>query len=281
MNGYGTLAEMLRSSGYAEERFSRDPVRQEFDPAAFFEQVKAHIIEEVQKANAELHKRGLASIERVLVPCYLGRLCLTFGTALMCCVDFEVSKGRTTFVIVGPPNRREILRKEYPFSRGPAKLEVASTQSARNHTISYGPAAVASAIVSQILETGIRLTQKRAQPIDPAPVTLDEPHFAEFWISLASLLRSYTALHGASDNRQAEIETAGATIIARQAEKWLILKRHHAIVTWTRENGMSGAFEFTEHGTLRGDAGDEPMDLVVEQWARDLMHREPLVQIGN
>lgn len=164
---------------------------------------------------------------------------------------------------------------------GLAKLEDASIRSTAKNAPLHGPAAVASAIVSEIIEMGIRLTQKRAQPIESAPVTLDEAHFAEFWVSLSSLLRSYTALHGSSNNRQAEVETAGAIITVRQAEKWLILKRHRALVTWTRENGRSGALEFTEHGTLRGDAADEAMDLVAEQWARELMHVEPLVQIGN
>jgi hypothetical protein len=39
--------------------------------------------------------------------------------------------------------------------------------------------------------------------------------------------------------------------------------------------------EFTEHGTLRNELADEAMDMVAEQWARELMQRPPLVQIGN
>jgi hypothetical protein len=38
---------------------------------------------------------------------------------------------------------------------------------------------------------------------------------------------------------------------------------------------------FTDHGTLRSDDADEAMDMVAEQWARELMQHEPLVQIGN
>jgi hypothetical protein len=93
----------------------------------------------------------------------------------------------------------------------------------------------------------------------------------ELWISLASLLRSYTAMHGLSSVHQAIVDLGSEKIIVRVAEKWLILTREHQIVTWTRENGESGTHELTESGTLRGPASDEAMDLVAEQWARELM----------
>ena len=262
MNDYSTLAERLRDSGREEELGNVD--KRQLDPGAFFEEVKARIIEEIDKANAELQKRRLAPIERVLVPCYLGRLCLTFGTVLMCCVEFDTTRGQINSVIFGPPNRRELSRKEFPLPGG-----------------TRGPEAVAADVVSEILESGIRLTQKRNHHAQNSMTGDEEPHFAEFWISLTSLLRSYTAMHSSNGSHQAEIESAGHTITVRQAEKCLILKRHHAIVTWTRENGESGALEFTDHGTLRSDAADEAMDMVAEQWARELMHRAPLVQIRN
>ena len=101
---------------------------------------------------------------------------------------------------------------------------------------------------------------------------------AELWISLASLLRSYTAAHGLNGNRQATIELGGERILVRHGESWLDLKRNGATVTWKREDGSGGMLELTEAGTLRGPAGqvpmDEPLDLAAEAWARELM-REP------
>jgi len=274
------LAERLSISDHRHEERKRI-WNEEFDPGAFFEQLKQHLIEEVTKANAELHKRRLVPIERVLVPCYLGRLCLTFGTIIMCCVEFDAARGRIISAIIGPPNRWELARREYLLSNGRAKLERSFTPHPDRTPEAGGPDQVASDIVAEILETGIRMSQKLAQRPQTPLLRRDEPHLAEFWISFASLLRSYTALHASNGNGEAEIESGGNTITVRHAEKCLVLKRHFAMVTWTRENGSSGTMEFTDHGTLRSDTADEPMDLLAEQWARELMHREPLVQIGE
>lgn len=93
----------------------------------------------------------------------------------------------------------------------------------------------------------------------------------ELWTSLASLLRSYTAMYGLASIHQAIVDLSSEKIIVRVDEKWMILARNHEIVTWTRENGESGTLELTESGTLRGPANNEAMDLVAEQWARELM----------
>lgn len=103
--------------------------------------------------------------------------------------------------------------------------------------------------------------------------------YGELWISLASLLRSYTAVHGLSLNRQAAVEFDGNRIVARHEEKWIEFRRESASVTWMRENGESGHFELTEHGRLRSTTSnesgnltsEEEMDMAAEAWARDLM----------
>jgi hypothetical protein len=95
--------------------------------------------------------------------------------------------------------------------------------------------------------------------------------YAELWTSLASLLRSYTAMYGLTSTRQAVVDLGSEKIIVRVDEKWLILTRAHQIITWTRENGMSGSLELSEHGALRSASGDQAMDLAVEHWARELM----------
>jgi hypothetical protein len=93
----------------------------------------------------------------------------------------------------------------------------------------------------------------------------------ELWASLASLLRSYTAVHGLHSARQAVVDSTEEKITARHGEKWLVLIRNHESVTSTRENGDGGTLELTESGSLRGPKGEEPMDLAAEQWARELM----------
>ncbi len=204
MNDYSTLAERLRYSGHVEQKLSSDLERREFDAGAFFEAVKASIVPEIERANRELQKRRLSPIERVFIPCYVGRLCLTFGAVLMCCIEFDGTRKQITASIFGPPNRREISRKEYPLQRGPAGRNDFETRNDHRHAASHGPNMVAADIISEILETGICLIEKRSKLIESAKLAHDEPHFAELWISLASLLRSYTAAHGLNGNRQAD-----------------------------------------------------------------------------
>ena len=102
---------------------------------------------------------------------------------------------------------------------------------------------------------------------------------AEFWVSLASLLRSYTAAHGLNGNRQATVELGEERILVRCGENWLVLERKGASVNWKREDGSSGMLELTDAGRLRGTAGEEQMDLAAEAWARDLMRELPREQM--
>lgn len=103
------------------------------------------------------------------------------------------------------------------------------------------------------------------------PVGMDSLVFAEFWISLASLLRSYTAVHGLGGVRHALVEADADKITVHLEEKWLRLERKGAIVTWTRENRSSGSMEFSEAGRLRSELNEEEMDMAAEAWARELM----------
>ena len=102
-----------------------------------------------------------------------------------------------------------------------------------------------------------------------------EPVYTELWISLASLLRSYTAVHGLSGNRQASIESDPMLIRAHHGKKWLELRRIGTAVTWMRENGNSGLLEITDAGRLRSatitGVNEEEMDMAAEAWARELM----------
>ena len=97
--------------------------------------------------------------------------------------------------------------------------------------------------------------------------------YVELWVSLASLLRSYTAAHGLNGNRQATVELGEERLTVRQGNRWLDLRRDGSQVRWLREGGQSGMLEFTESGTLRNQAGpdEEEMDMAAERWARELM----------
>ncbi|MGA8090396.1 MAG: transcriptional regulator [Terracidiphilus sp.] len=107
------------------------------------------------------------------------------------------------------------------------------------------------------------------------PTTELSPHspqlYVELWVSLASLLRSYTAAHGLNGNRQATVELGEEQITVRHADAWLDLKRNGAQVVWTRHDGRSGMLELTEAGQLRSSTGEDEMDMVAEAWARELM----------
>jgi hypothetical protein len=96
--------------------------------------------------------------------------------------------------------------------------------------------------------------------------------YVELWVSLASLLRSYTAAHGLNGNRQATVELGEERILVRHGDDLLDLNRNGAEVTWQREDGSQGKLEFTEHGRLREEGADEEeMDMAAERWARELM----------
>lgn len=95
--------------------------------------------------------------------------------------------------------------------------------------------------------------------------------YVELWVSLASLLRSYTAAHGLNGDRQATVELGEARITVRHADRWLNLERSGPAVRWQREDGTSGELELTEAGTLRSSRKDEEMDMAAEAWARELM----------
>jgi len=102
-------------------------------------------------------------------------------------------------------------------------------------------------------------------------VTSTTQLFVELWVSLASLLRSYTAAHGLNGNRQATVELGEERITVRHADKWLDLVRDGAQVAWRRENGLGGTMQITEGGRLRTHVGEDEMDMVAEAWARELM----------
>jgi hypothetical protein len=102
---YAKLAEKAKAKQDAGKRAVERQSGQRSDPNLFFERVKAHIVEEMDKANAELRKKGAETIVRNYLPSYGGEICLTYGTYLLCCVEFEAHAEGSLIkaVISGPP----------------------------------------------------------------------------------------------------------------------------------------------------------------------------------
>ena len=98
-----------------------------------------------------------------------------------------------------------------------------------------------------------------------------EQLYVELWVSLASLIRSYTAAHGLNGDKQATVELGDNQITVRSGNSWLDLKRNGAQIAWSRDDGQNGMLELTEAGQLRSATGEEEMDMAAEQWARELM----------
>jgi hypothetical protein len=102
-------------------------------------------------------------------------------------------------------------------------------------------------------------------------IQLDARVYVELWVSLASLLRSYTAAHGLNGNRQATVELGEERITVRHGAAWLELERDGPQVRWRREDGSGGLMDLMETGRLRSGEREEEMDMVAEAWARELM----------
>jgi hypothetical protein len=100
----------------------------------------------------------------------------------------------------------------------------------------------------------------------------------ELWVSLASLLRSYTAAHGLNRRQQATVELGDDRILVRAGERWLRLDRAQADIIWARDDARRGLMRFTVEGRLFTHVGEvefedneEEMDMQAETWARELM----------
>ncbi|MGO8757432.1 MAG: hypothetical protein ACLQG3_04840 [Terracidiphilus sp.] len=151
MTDYGALADKLKGSGQAGRQDHERQASSGIAPAAFYDSVKAQIEVEVEKANLELRKRGLPTIERIFLPSFLGKLSLTFGTAFLCNVALLESKGRISAVILGPPNRLEIARKEYLLYPDAAKLLTGSAEEKTKVAVEVGADQIAAEIVAALL----------------------------------------------------------------------------------------------------------------------------------
>jgi len=107
--------------------------------------------------------------------------------------------------------------------------------------------------------------------ISGIPIGTESTLYAELWVSLASLLRSYTALHGLNRKQQATVELGENRITVRVGGKWLEMERQGPEIRWRREDGRDLIKELTDGGQIKSSEHGEEMDMAAEAWARELM----------
>ena len=123
---YSKLAQKLSNQRSDAQSIQHAGVVRGTSLADVYEHVKLHVMNEIEKANVEMRKQKLNTIERVFLPSYHGKLCLTVGSVLLCTVELQESKELIAAVISGPPNAQEISRKEFLLFEGcdPEKIAV-------------------------------------------------------------------------------------------------------------------------------------------------------------
>src|ERR1035437_7595343 len=106
MVNYAKLAEKAKMIQIADKLEAEKHKKLRADPCVFFDSVKAHIAEEMKKANEELRKRGAATLDRNFLPAFSEEIFLSYGTDSICRVGLGIIGGgcRVTAVISGPPN---------------------------------------------------------------------------------------------------------------------------------------------------------------------------------
>lgn len=115
---YGKLAQKLSNQRLHAQSVQDAGAQRGTGLADVYEHVKVHVISEIEKANVEMRKRKLNTIERVFLPSYHGKLCLTVGSVLLCTVELQEAKELIAAVLSGPPNAMEISRKEFLLYEG-------------------------------------------------------------------------------------------------------------------------------------------------------------------
>jgi len=150
MVDYAKLVDKAKAIQDAAASASPLQRRSDSDPKLFFQRVASHINEEMDKANAELRKGGIATIARNYLPSFDKVIFLTVGVAGLCRVELEsMARGaRITASISGPPNGNELSRREYLV--GPQDSASPVTE-ARPPMIGFTAEEIAQDIISGIV----------------------------------------------------------------------------------------------------------------------------------
>jgi hypothetical protein len=153
MTDYEKLANIAKLKTI-EDRAAVDKHRElRASRCTFYEGVRAHLADEIKKANSELSKKNAPTIDRLHLPSFDEEVFLTYGTDTLCRVGRGIMKGgcRITAVISGPPNGYEISRREYLCKQEETCRIVLTIDEAKDRTIAFSPDGVAADIVAGIL----------------------------------------------------------------------------------------------------------------------------------
>jgi hypothetical protein len=151
---YGKLADKAKAIQDAAKGSGNRGGRVQYDPASFYQTVRAHLVAEINKANPELSKRGVPTLDRSFLPSFSGKFCFTFGMSLFCSVELDAQpeRNRIKAVISGPPNGNEVGRREYMFNRGDVEQTSYRAEEGGGTIITgLNPEQIAVDIVSSIL----------------------------------------------------------------------------------------------------------------------------------
>lgn len=154
MVDYGKLADKAKAIQDAAKGSGGRGDRVQYDPASFYQTVRAHLVAEINKANPELSKRGVPTLDRSFLPSFSGKFCFTFGMSLFCSVELDAQpeRHRIKAVISGPPNGNEVGRREYLFNRGAVEQTSYRAEEGLGTIITgLNPEQIAVDIVSSIL----------------------------------------------------------------------------------------------------------------------------------
>jgi len=153
MVDYGKLAAEAKAMQDTANLASPRDERLEADPKVFFQRVTAQIGEEMNRANAELRKRGVGAIARNHLGGFEGVVFLTFGIGLLCKVELACDgRGdRIRAIISGPPSGLETARKEFPIGEEPLGFGRPRAEGAGLLNTGYSPEEIAQDIISGIV----------------------------------------------------------------------------------------------------------------------------------
>jgi len=153
MTDYAKLADLAKLKDISDKTAIEEHKKLRADHCSFFAGVIKHLMEEMKKANVELHKRKAPILEQFTVPSFDDEILLTYGTDSLCRVGRGIIKGecRITAVISGPPNGFEISRRVYLCKQEETCREVITIQPAEAQTNTFAPDEVAADIISGVL----------------------------------------------------------------------------------------------------------------------------------
>jgi hypothetical protein len=153
MTDYAKLADIAELKMIADRTAVERHRELRAASCTFFEGVKARLADEMNKANTELRKKKVPTIDRLHLANFDEEVFLTYGTDSLCRVGLGIMSGgcRITAVISGPPNGYEISRREYLCVQEASCSEVLHLVGAELTTVVACPDEIAVNIISGIL----------------------------------------------------------------------------------------------------------------------------------